>query len=164
MMFRSNNNEATENEELASTKPSNVPQEAQNDDKSGKFSALKRKLFPSRARRHPVRVPPLVISPIAADAVQSVLNHYEQDGAGVSDDQRSEDEMQVEAEQAPAPAAFPSTSVTDYSARIARLEDEDDDDALVAAIESADLLQSASPEQAVHEVCVASDSPTTHLS
>ncbi|KAF1327085.1 hypothetical protein FI667_g7880, partial [Globisporangium splendens] len=34
----------------------------------GKFHSLKRKLFPNRVRRHPIRIPPLVVSPIAVQS------------------------------------------------------------------------------------------------
>lgn len=45
---------------------------------TGQFSALKRKLFPSRRRRQPVRVPPLIISPIATNQTQ--MQHHSCDG------------------------------------------------------------------------------------
>ncbi|TMW63184.1 hypothetical protein Poli38472_002125 [Pythium oligandrum] len=151
MLFRSNNaddarGERTEgswdSSSIVTTATSSLPPDSRHEEdpsasstESGsKFRNLKRKLFPSRQRRHPVRIPPLLISPIATGSPAPGSN------------QTLDTSIDSQHEHADVVAVEHPASNDDSGGS---MSDEDD---LVMAIEAADLLQPSTNEEALAEM------------
>lgn len=136
------------------------------DRRSGKFSALKRKLFPSTQRRPPARVPALLpISPIStnaadfsgpytgdADAVVAFDGGDDNDGAASEGNNCSLNPLKAD-ESIGTSKSEPMVPESRHSARTDKGQNDDDDCELEFAVEVVDL-ESSNNEDTLAEVSV----------